>query len=254
MTLSPPAREVILALADDELLMGHRHSEWLGLAPFLEEDLAFATIAQDELGHARGLYELVAGSAPSPSSLDDLAFRRSPEEYRSAWLTELPGHPWEIALVRHVLYDLAEQVRWEALLESSVPGLPELARKVLREEEYHRRHGVPIFQRIFIGGAQARSRIQAPLTELLPLGLALFEPTAGEEEALAERVLAAPSGDLEGEWRNRLEGVLAEVAEKVTWPKAPQGLGARRGRRSPHFAGALETMTAVFALDPEAAW
>jgi ring-1,2-phenylacetyl-CoA epoxidase subunit PaaC len=250
LSLSAPAREVILALADDELLMGHRHSEWLGLAPFLEEDLAFATIAQDELGHARGLYQLIA----EPSELDELAFRRSPEEYRSAWLTELPGHPWEIALVRHVLYDLAEQVRWEALLESSVPGLPELARKALREEEYHRRHAVPIFQRMFIGGTQARSRVQGRLTELLPLGLALFEPTAGEEEALADRVMAALSGELEGEWRRRLEGVLAEVAEDVTWPEAPQGLGARQGERSPHFARALETMTAVFALDPEAAW
>lgn len=250
MTLSAPAREVILALADDELLMGHRHSEWLGLAPFLEEDLAFATIAQDELGHARGLYGLVA----EPSGLDDLAFRRAPEEYRSAWLTELPGHPWEIALVRHVLYDLAEQVRWEALLESSVPGLPALARKALREEEYHRRHAVPIIQRMFIGGAEARSRVQARVTELLPLGLALFEPTVGEEEAVADQVMAVACGHLEREWRRRLEGVLAEVAEDISWPESAQGLGARRGERSPHFAGALETMTAVFALDPEAAW
>ncbi|MDP8958558.1 MAG: phenylacetate-CoA oxygenase subunit PaaC [Actinomycetota bacterium] len=249
MTLSPAAREVLLALADDELLIGHRHSEWLGLAPFLEEDLAFATIAQDELGHARGLYELM-----NPGAVDELAFGRQADDYRCAWLVELPGHPWEAALVRHVIYDMAEEVRWRALLQSSVPGLAELAAKALREEEYHRRHGVPVLQRMFIGNQDSRRRIRRRLDELLPLALALFEPSEGEDQAVWEGVLAAPMRDLEQEWRGRLEAVMAEVAEDVIWPEEPQGLGARRGRRSPHFSEAMETMTAVLGLDPQASW
>lgn len=42
----------LLALADDELILGHRNSEWTGHAPILEEDIAFSNIAQDEMGHA----------------------------------------------------------------------------------------------------------------------------------------------------------------------------------------------------------
>ncbi|MFQ5948754.1 MAG: 1,2-phenylacetyl-CoA epoxidase subunit PaaC [Acidimicrobiia bacterium] len=250
MGLSDPAREALLALADDELLMGHRHSEWLGVAPFLEEDLAFASIAQDELGHARGLYRILV----EEGDVDELAFRRQPQEYRCAWLTELPGRPWEQALVRHVLYDSAEEVRWRALLESSLPGLGELARKALAEEEYHRRHGVPLLQRMIIGTNDSRSRVGGQLDELLPLARALFEPTEGEDQAVADGVVAAPMQELEAEWRQGLEQVLEAVGAELRWPEEPQGLGARRGARSPHFAEALETMTIVFELDPQARW
>lgn len=247
MTLSPAAREWLLALADDELLIGHRHSEWLGLAPFLEEDLAFATIAQDELGHARALYQLLG-------SMDDLAFRRRPEEYRCAWITELPGHPWESALVRHVLYDTAEEHRWRALLSSTVPGLADLARKALMEEEYHRRHALPIFQRMFIGGEEPRRRIREELDRLLPLALAIFEPVPKEEEALEQGVTRMPSVQLKQAWKDSLDAVLAEVAETVDWPDEAEETGARLGKRSEHFGEALETMTAVYVLDPEARW
>jgi ring-1,2-phenylacetyl-CoA epoxidase subunit PaaC len=53
--------DLLLAIADDELFLGWRNSEWTGIAPFLEEDVAFSSIAQNEIGHARALYELVVG-------------------------------------------------------------------------------------------------------------------------------------------------------------------------------------------------
>lgn len=244
---SRAAREILLGLADDELLIGHRHSEWLGLAPFLEEDLAFASIAQDELGHARAIYGLIDEGA-----VDELAFRRSPEEYRCAWLTELPGVPWERALVRHLLYDLAEEVRWRSLRDSSVEGLAEVASKALAEEEYHLRHAIPIVQRMFIGGPEAAARVRRELEALLPMALALFEPPLEETRALEEGVVSVPLGEQQAEWRARLAALLGEVAEQVPWPGTAEGVGARRGKRSPHFAEAMATMLAVFALDPEA--
>ena len=63
MSLTPAAREHLLALADDEHMIGARHTNWIGLGPFLEEDLAFCSIAQDELGHAIGMYELLLDDA-----------------------------------------------------------------------------------------------------------------------------------------------------------------------------------------------
>src|SRR3954451_6531256 len=94
--------ELLLALADDEFVTGYANSEWTGIAPLLEEDLAFSSLAQDELGHARLLYELLAegmgdggwGSSapPSPSSHppspDSLAYGRAPSAYRNARLVE----------------------------------------------------------------------------------------------------------------------------------------------------------------------
>ena len=100
--------EHLLAFADDEHLIGQQHTEWIGTAPFLEEDLAFCSIAQDELGHAAALYELLG-------DVDALAFGREPAAYRSCSLVEVPCVEWELAIARHWLYDLAERQRWDSI-------------------------------------------------------------------------------------------------------------------------------------------
>ena len=113
---APPeaAVEAVLAFADDELVLGWRDSEWTGVAPFLEEDVAFSSIAQNELGHARALYQLVADEVGGTA--DELAFDRSPHEYRHSRLVELrPVPDWARTLARHVLYEAADAKRLEAL-------------------------------------------------------------------------------------------------------------------------------------------
>src|SRR3954464_13992113 len=71
----------ILEIADDELIVGWRNSEWNGIAPMLEEDVAFSSIAQNEIGHARALYELAARELGTTA--DELAFDRRPSQYRN---------------------------------------------------------------------------------------------------------------------------------------------------------------------------
>ena len=83
-------QQLLLEIADDELILGWRDSEWTGIAPLLEEDVAFSSIAQNEIGHARALYELVARARGTTA--DELAFDRSPDEYRCAPLVELRLH------------------------------------------------------------------------------------------------------------------------------------------------------------------
>src|SRR5437870_11901944 len=79
-----PRIALLLALADDEMIIGHRHSQWTGWAPHIEEDLAFSSIAQDEMAHARLLYQL-AGPLLGRDE-DALALGRAPEVYRNAVL------------------------------------------------------------------------------------------------------------------------------------------------------------------------
>ncbi len=90
-SLAPASVDHLLTLADDELVLGWRDSEWTGIAPFLEEDVAFSSIAQTEIGHARAFYELAA--AELGTTADELAFDRKPEEYRSARLVEHAARP-----------------------------------------------------------------------------------------------------------------------------------------------------------------
>ena len=49
----------LLRLADDEFILGHRNSEWTGMGPLLEEDIAFSSMAQDKVGQSLALYTLL---------------------------------------------------------------------------------------------------------------------------------------------------------------------------------------------------
>jgi ring-1,2-phenylacetyl-CoA epoxidase subunit PaaC len=154
--------EVLLAIADDELVLGWRDSEWTGIAPFLEEDVAFSSIAQNEIGHARALYELAARDLGT--SADELAFDRQPDEYRCSRLVELRLPEWERTIARHYLYEQADAARLETLKASDDREVAVLAEKIDREEAYHRIHAQMWFDRL-----KDEPRFAAALDELRPL-------------------------------------------------------------------------------------
>ena len=163
--------QALLELADDELVLGWRNSEWTGIAPFLEEDVAFSSIAQAELGHARAFYELAAKELETDA--DALAFDREPEEYRCAPLVELRFVPdWARTIARHWLYETADAVRIEALKASDQPEVAGLAAKMEREEVYHRIHADMWAERLL--ASPERERFEAAVDELWPYALGLL--------------------------------------------------------------------------------
>jgi ring-1,2-phenylacetyl-CoA epoxidase subunit PaaC len=152
----------LLELADDELILGWRDSEWTGVAPSLEEDVAFSSIAQNEIGHARALYELAARDLDTTA--DELAFDRAPDEYRCARIVELRLLDWEKTIARHVLYEEADAARLERLKQSDNSEIAGLAAKIDREEAYHRMHAQMWHERL-----QGEPRYVAALKGLRPL-------------------------------------------------------------------------------------
>jgi ring-1,2-phenylacetyl-CoA epoxidase subunit PaaC len=155
-------QKTLLEIADDELILGWRDSEWTGIAPLLEEDVAFSSIAQNEIGHARALYELVARERGITA--DELAFDREPGEYRCARLVELRLLDWEKTIARHYLYEEADARRLEQLKQSEDAEVAGLAAKIDREEAYHRLHAQMWFDRL-----EDEPRFIAALDELRPL-------------------------------------------------------------------------------------
>ena len=152
-------RQLLLEIADDELVLGWRNSAWTGIAPVLEEDVAFSSIAQNEIGHARALYQLLSEDA------DALALDRAPEEYRCSPLVQLRFVPdWARTIARRVLYEAADELRLERLKASSHEAVAGLAAKIDREEAYHRMHAQMWFERL-----QDEPRFTAALDELRPL-------------------------------------------------------------------------------------
>jgi ring-1,2-phenylacetyl-CoA epoxidase subunit PaaC len=155
-------QQLLLEIADDELILGWRDSEWTGIAPLLEEDVAFSSIAQNEIGHARALYQLVAGERGTTP--DELAFDRSPDEYRCAQLVELRLLDWAQTIARHYLYEEADAIRLEGLKQSDDPEIAGLVAKIDREEAYHRMHAQMWHDRL-----QGEPRYVAALEQLRPL-------------------------------------------------------------------------------------
>ena len=284
-----PRLELLLALADDELVIGHRHSEWTGWAPHIEEDLAFSSIAQDEMAHARLLYGL-AGKLTWEGE-DDLALGRQPHEYLNAVLCERPNHDWGYTLARQYLYDTADAVRLDALASSSWAELAEIVAVVQLEEKYHLDHAEAWFRRMASGPMDARNHLAQGLSAALGEALALFEPLRGEEELMADGILPVSSDELLGRWLNALGNELetasldyvlerhATMGDMVptstgemeeadalavpglarresTWVHEGEfaGAGGRRGRHSEDFVPLWEEMTKLHREHPGAAW
>src|SRR5512144_645465 len=184
--MKPTDLDLLLTLADDELILGWRDSEWTGVAPLLEEDVAFSSIAQNEIGHARALYELAARDLGTTA--DELACDRRPEEYRCCELVELRLPEWERTIARHVLYEQADAERLERLKASDDPEVAGLATKIDREEAYHRLHAEMWHERL-----EGEPRYAAALEELRPLAAAVADPSlrnghSGELEPLWEEM------------------------------------------------------------------
>jgi ring-1,2-phenylacetyl-CoA epoxidase subunit PaaC len=208
--MSEDARiELLLALADDELIMGHRLSEWTGWVPYVEEDLAMSSIAQDEIGHARALYEIVAtldGREP-----DALALGRAPDQYRHAVICERPNRDYAYTAARHYLYDTADAVRLESLARSTFKELAELVRVLRIEERYHLDHARTWFRRLALGPVEARQRYSEALADALGEAIALFEPSPAEEALLDDGTLPDSSETLLGSWLERIGADLEDV-------------------------------------------
>jgi ring-1,2-phenylacetyl-CoA epoxidase subunit PaaC len=216
--------DVLLELADDELILGWRNSEWTGIAPFLEEDVAFSSIAQNEIGHARALYELAA--AELGCTADELAFDREPAAYRCAPLVQLRRLEWARTIARHWLYETADALRLEALKASGDPELAGLAAKLDREEVYHRLHAEMWVDRL-LGSEEGRPRLDEAIGELWPYALGVLDEELRPEY---ERRVAAKLGHelppVEPVPRGRHERELEELWEEMTSVRRSAPAGA----------------------------
>jgi len=205
---------LLLEIADDELILGWRDSEWTGIAPYLEEDVAFSSISQNEIGHARALYELAA--AELGTTADALALDRAPEDYRCAPLVELRRLEWARTIARHWLYETADAVRLEALKSSSDPELAGLAAKIDREELYHRMHAEMWIDRL-LAAEEGRAKLEEAVLELWPYALGVLDDEL--RPVFAERARARlpfPLPDVEPVTRGQHTAELAELLEEMT--------------------------------------
>lgn len=246
-------KDLLYRLADDELILGHRESEWTGIGPILEEDIAFSSMAQDEIGHAQAYY-VILNQLFGEALPDTLAFGRKADDFRCCQLVEYPIGDYAFSLVRHALYDIAESIRLEALTKCSFRPLAELAKKLLREERYHYMHATTWLKQLGRATTDANQRLQAAIDEAYPMALAYFEPTSFDQ-IIADEGLQPTEGELEAIWTETVAALFSDCGLKV--PQVTNKTvhyGGRVGMHTSHLTKLLAEMDEVFAIDETAVW
>ncbi|WP_435364005.1 1,2-phenylacetyl-CoA epoxidase subunit PaaC [Haloarchaeobius sp. DYHT-AS-18] len=224
--LSDEEREAIehqlYRLADDEFVIAERYTEWQVRAPTLESDLALANIAQDEYGHARLWYDLLQDWGATES---DLIWERPADEWRHSSLCELEfaEGDWADAIVRSYLYDVAEDIRLQALADSSYPRIRDRVGKILGEEDYHREHAQNWLERL-CEEDDSRARVQDALDRLFPYALTLFSPT---DEEVDDRIVelgirSEPLVTMREEWLDEVVPYLESLDLSVDDAELPE--------------------------------
>ncbi|MCS6918056.1 MAG: 1,2-phenylacetyl-CoA epoxidase subunit PaaC [Chitinophagales bacterium] len=248
-----PTVELITKMADDALIIGHRHSEWTGLGPILEEDIAMASMAQDKIGHALALYTLLQEHFAGPDP-DTMAFSRKPADFRCCHLVEHPNGDYDFTLMRHFLFDHAEWLRYQMLRQSSFAPMAHFANRISGELKYHILHANTLLQRLARGSEESHARLQAALNDAFPLAMGIFEPGPYEQELAGTGVFAGEE-ILKNRWFLEVEHRLLSWGFQVpALSDAPAGWGGRKGYHTEFLQPLLDEMAAVIRSQPEASW
>jgi ring-1,2-phenylacetyl-CoA epoxidase subunit PaaC len=245
-------KELLYKIADDQLILGHRNSEWTGFGPLLEEDIAFSSMAQDKVGQSLALYTIL--NELGEQEPDTVAFTRNANQFHNTIFVELPNGEYDFSLIRHFLFDTAEALRFEMLCESSFTPLAELARKIRGELRYHTLHANTWIKQLGSSTKESIERLQSSLNFSLPYALGIFEESAFENDLISSRIFMGEQ-TLKENWIKKIEEVLAQTQLHLPDLKNISPItGGRTGKHSDHLQPLLDEMSEVFRIDPSASW
>jgi ring-1,2-phenylacetyl-CoA epoxidase subunit PaaC len=245
-------KELLYKMADDQLILGHRNSEWTGFGPLLEEDIAFSSMAQDKVGHSLAIYTML--NQLGEADPDTLAFTRNAQDFKNCQLVELPNGEYDFSIIRHFLFDTAEALRFEMLTQSSYQPLAELAAKVKGELRYHTMHANYWVKKLGTATEESKARMQQSLSALLPYAAGIFEQSEFEEQIIKEGIFAGEV-ELKFRWKNKISEIIKGTELVLSdWGTIKPMEGGRKGIHTEHLQPLLNEMGEVFRTDPTAQW
>lgn len=245
-------KDLICRIADDELILGHRNSEWTALGPILEEDIAFSSMAQDKLGHSLALYQLLNSMGePDP---DTIAFTRKEKDFKCCHLVEYPIGEYDFSLMRHFLFDKSEAIRFDLLSRSSFEDLANIAKKFRGELKYHTMHADTWLVQLGNATEESKARMQSALNQCFPLALGIFEPGEYDEVLLTENFFPGEKV-LQAMWLDSIKTILDTANLSIPdVDNVDPSYGGRKGYHTEYLKPLLDEMTEVYSIDPNAEW
>ena len=243
----------LLIMADYELVLGHRDSEWCGHAPILEEDIAFANIALDEIGHAVTWYSLLADLKGEDRETypNRLVYHRDLLDFRCVQMVEQPKGDWAFSMLRQYLFDVYEKVQLDWLVNSSYTPIAEAAAKMRPEEVYHLRHTRAWVRRLGLGTDESNRRMQAALDQLWPYAMQLFA-TLPDEHLLVEAGYFPQTDELCESWQDVVIPYLRDVHLRL--PNEGRQVTVSRANHSTNLKLLLDSLQDVARTYPDAGW
>lgn len=245
--------EFLLRQGDNALVLGHRTSEWCGVAPALEEDIALANTALDLIGQTQLWLGYAADVEGAGRTANDLAFHRDAYDFRNMLMLEVPNEDFGRTLMRQFFFD-AFQVPWlTALVSSSDTRVGEIAAKSLKEATYHLDRSAETVIALGDGTPESNAKMQAALDYLWPYTGEVFADDA-TDAAMAEAGVAPLPSSLRDAWQSTVSKVLNEAM--LTQPDSTFAhSGGRSGaRHTEHLGHMLATMQTLQRSYPDAVW
>lgn len=245
-------KELLYKIADDQLILGHRNSEWTGFGPLLEEDIAFSSMAQDKVGQSHALYQML--ETLGEKDPDTIAFMRNADQFHNCIMVELPNGEYDFSLIRHFLYDTSEAIRFEMLSESSYQPLADISKKIRAELRYHTLHANTWVKQLGSATEESISRLQRSLEQAMPYALGMFEESPYEKELISDKIFGGEQA-LKERWMKKVEAAIAQTQLRLPdWKTIQPVMGGRAGKHSEYLQPLLDEMSEVFKIDPTAEW
>jgi ring-1,2-phenylacetyl-CoA epoxidase subunit PaaC len=244
--------ETVLRLADDQLILGHRLSEWCGHAPMLEEDLAMPNIALDLIGQARALYKYAAQVEGKGRTEDDLAYLRLEKQYHNILMVERPNGDFGHTMLRQFLFSSFMALFWDRVQNSTDETLSGIAGKAVKESLYHVRHSAEWVIRLGDGTEESHDRMVAANKALAPYIGELFEIDALTEEAIAAGIIPR-AADLRVAWESQVQSVFEQARLTPNLDNLAQ-TGGRIGQHTEDMGFLLAQLQYMQRTYPNMTW
>ena len=233
-----------LALGDDALIAAQRLGEWTSRAPEMEEDVALANIALDQLGAARLLLTYAGELEGAGRDEDALAYLRGDREFRNCLLVELPNGDFGMTMAKLFLLAAWQLPLYTALSGCADERLAAIGAKARKESAYHLDHASLWVKRLGDGTDESHRRMQDALDQVWPYTHELFtaDPAAPVDPATL---------------RADFDAVVSAVLDEATLTRPADGWapgGGRDGVHTEHLSYLLAEMQVLHRAHPGAKW
>ncbi len=233
-----------LALGDDALIAAQRLAEWTTRAPEMEEDIALANIALDQLGAARLLLSYAGELEGAGRDEDALAYLRDDREFRNCLLVELPNGDFAVTMAKLLALSAYQLPLYTALAGCADERLAAIGAKARKESAYHLDHAALWVKRLGDGTEESHRRMQAGIDQVWPYVHELFAAPPGAP---------VDPATLRGDFDTTVAAVLAEAT--LTLPDSGWAPGGGRdGVHTEHLSYLLAEMQVLARAHPGARW